>query len=89
MTFILCFPTSSNKREMHRSKIKITFSPLLSFLFWELLSLNLCPLWEEVHWAQKGTNVSPKAFHYSIIYIANVIKNANICDMSNCFQIDL
>ena len=72
---------------MHKSKIKITFSPLLSILFLELLSLNQCPLWEDVHGAQRGTNVSPKVFHYSIIYIANVIKNANICDISNCFQI--
>ena len=72
---------------MHQPEIKITFSPRLSILFGELLSLNPCPLWEEVHGAQKGMNVSPKTFHYSIIYIANVIKNANICHISNCFQI--
>lgn len=51
----------------------------------ELLSLNQCPQWEEVHEAWRGTNVSPTVFHYSVIYIANVIKNANTCDISNCF----
>lgn len=44
VTFILCFPTSSNKREMHQPEIKLTLSPRLSILFGELLSLNPCPL---------------------------------------------
>lgn len=34
--------------------MQITFSPLLSIPFLELLSLNQCPLWEEVHRAQRG-----------------------------------
>lgn len=39
---------------MHKSQMQITFSPLLSIPFLELLSLNQCPLWEEVHRAQRG-----------------------------------